>query len=30
VLIISLPVIVMFLIFQRSFVKGLTGGALKG
>lgn len=30
VLIISLPVIVMFLIFQNSFVKGLTGGALKG
>jgi len=30
VLIISLPVILMFLIFQRSFVKGLTGGALKG
>jgi len=30
VLILSLPVIVMFLIFQRSFVKGLTGGALKG
>jgi ABC-type glycerol-3-phosphate transport system permease component len=30
VLIISLPVIVMFLVFQRSFVKGLTGGALKG
>jgi ABC-type glycerol-3-phosphate transport system permease component len=30
VLIISLPVIIMFLIFQRSFVKGLTGGALKG
>lgn len=30
VLIISLPVIVMFLFFQRSFVKGLTGGALKG
>lgn len=30
VLIISLPVIIMFLLFQRSFVKGLTGGALKG
>lgn len=30
VLIISLPVILMFLVFQRSFVKGLTGGALKG
>jgi len=30
VLIISLPVIVMFLFFQNSFVKGLTGGALKG
>jgi raffinose/stachyose/melibiose transport system permease protein len=30
VLIISLPVIIMFLFFQRSFVKGLTGGALKG
>jgi ABC-type glycerol-3-phosphate transport system permease component len=30
VLIISLPVIIMFLAFQRSFVKGLTGGALKG
>ena len=30
VLILSLPVIVMFIFFQRSFVKGLTGGALKG
>ncbi len=30
VLIISLPVIIMFLFFQGSFVKGLTGGALKG
>ena len=30
VLIISVPVIIMFLIFQNSFVKGLTGGALKG
>ena len=30
VLIISLPVIAMFLLFQRSFVRGLTGGALKG
>jgi len=30
VLIISVPVIVMFLVFQRSFVQGLTGGAVKG
>ncbi|MDW8101196.1 MAG: carbohydrate ABC transporter permease [Anaerolineae bacterium] len=30
VLIISAPVILMFLVFQRSFVQGLTGGALKG
>lgn len=26
----SLPVIVLYLLFQRSFVKGLTGGAAKG
>ncbi len=30
VLIISVPVILMFLVFQRSFVQGLTGGAVKG
>jgi ABC-type glycerol-3-phosphate transport system permease component len=30
VLIISIPVIIMFLVFQKSFVQGLTGGALKG
>jgi raffinose/stachyose/melibiose transport system permease protein len=30
VLIISLPVTVLFLIFQRDFVKGLASGALKG
>lgn len=30
VLIISIPVIIMFLVFQNSFVHGLTGGALKG
>lgn len=26
----SLPIIALFLILQRSFIKGLTGGALKG
>jgi len=30
VLILSLPVTVLFLVFQRDFVKGLTSGALKG
>jgi ABC-type glycerol-3-phosphate transport system permease component len=30
VLILSLPVTVLFLIFQRDFVKGLASGALKG
>ena len=30
VLIISLPVTVLFLIFQKDFVKGLASGALKG
>ena len=30
VLIISLPVTILFLIFQRDFVKGLASGALKG
>jgi ABC-type glycerol-3-phosphate transport system permease component len=30
VLIISLPVTLLFLIFQRDFVKGLASGALKG
>jgi raffinose/stachyose/melibiose transport system permease protein len=30
VLIISLPVTVLFLVFQRDFVKGLASGALKG
>jgi multiple sugar transport system permease protein len=25
-----LPVILMFLVFQRSFVKGLVAGAVKG
>src|SRR5215213_5777093 len=30
VLIISLPVTVLFLIFQRDFVRGLASGALKG
>ena len=26
----SLPIIAVFLVLQRSFIKGLTGGALKG
>ena len=30
VLILSLPVTILFLVFQRDFVKGLTSGALKG
>jgi raffinose/stachyose/melibiose transport system permease protein len=30
VIIISFPIIILFLFFQRSFVQGLTGGALKG
>jgi raffinose/stachyose/melibiose transport system permease protein len=30
VLILSLPVTVLFVIFQRDFVRGLTSGALKG
>jgi len=30
VLILSLPVTVLFIIFQRDFVKGLASGALKG
>ena len=30
VLIISLPVTILFLIFQKDFVKGLASGALKG
>jgi len=30
VIIVSLPVIIMFLFFQKNFVTGLTGGALKG
>ena len=30
VLIISLPVTVLFLVFQRDFVRGLASGALKG
>ena len=30
VLILSLPVTVLFLLFQRDFVKGLASGALKG
>lgn len=30
VVILSLPVTLLFLIFQRDFVKGLTSGALKG
>lgn len=30
VLILSLPVTVLFLVFQRDFVKGLASGALKG
>ena len=30
VLILSLPVTVLFLFFQRTFVQGLTSGALKG
>ena len=30
VLIISLPVTILFLIFQRDFVRGLASGALKG
>jgi raffinose/stachyose/melibiose transport system permease protein len=30
VLIISLPVTILFLVFQRDFVKGLASGALKG
>jgi raffinose/stachyose/melibiose transport system permease protein len=25
-----IPVIIVFLIFQRQFMKGLTDGALKG
>jgi ABC-type glycerol-3-phosphate transport system permease component len=29
-LIMSLPVVVFFLLFQRNFVKGLTSGAVKG
>jgi ABC-type glycerol-3-phosphate transport system permease component len=29
-LIMSLPVVVFFLLFQRNFVKGLTAGAVKG
>ncbi len=28
--ILSLPVTILFLVFQRDFVKGLTSGALKG
>ena len=30
VLILSLPVTILFLVFQRDFVKGLTSGALQG
>lgn len=30
VLILSLPITILFLIFQRNFVQGLTSGALKG
>jgi ABC-type glycerol-3-phosphate transport system permease component len=30
VLILSLPVTILFLVFQRDFVKGLASGALKG
>jgi len=30
VIILSMPVIILFLIFQRNFVQGLTGGSLKG
>ena len=30
VLILSLPVTILFLVFQRDFVKGLAAGALKG
>lgn len=30
VLILSLPVTILFIVFQRDFVKGLTSGALKG
>ena len=30
VLILSLPVTILFLAFQRDFVKGLASGALKG
>ncbi len=30
VLILSLPITILFLFFQRSFVQGLTSGALKG
>jgi ABC-type glycerol-3-phosphate transport system permease component len=26
----SLPIIIVFIIFQREFVRGLTAGALRG
>jgi raffinose/stachyose/melibiose transport system permease protein len=29
-LIMTIPVLIVFLIFQRFFVRGLTSGALKG
>ena len=28
--IVSLPVIIVYIIFQRQFIQGLTAGALKG
>lgn len=30
VMIIALPIVILFIIFQRPFVRGLTGGAVKG
>ena len=28
--IVSLPVIIVYIIFQRQFIQGLTAGAIKG
>ena len=30
VLLMSIPIVVLFLFFQRNFVHGLTGGSVKG
>jgi raffinose/stachyose/melibiose transport system permease protein len=28
--IVSVPIVIVFIVFQRNFIRGMVGGALKG